>query len=460
MSDAPMTWLPTTGLTVTGLATSRLPMTDGPLSRPRSPRAATERDTTSAVRRRPGAGFTLIELMITTAIVAVVVAGIFVAVQSQQQAYADGQRLRAAQASARNALLYLEQRIPLAGLGISPSLAFDLGRYTTGPCPTADMGTCPRDAIDNADELVFMARNPRYWVSNNPTVEPRGNAWNVVRVTNSTLTLRARTGDSFRRGQVLAAVCAGGAEYAYFTVGATVPTLTADNATQDVTLVAPSASDPFLRQDLAQTDCFDDGTTRLFLVDRYRFHVRPETGTTGAREPYLMLDTGTDTDGDDVVNADDELVIAAGIESFQVAYDLANGSTVGATPGTIITFADGYPGGATAGQLTRLVFPGPAPEPGQSAYVPTSWFAFRMGPPPAPERDTNHQANIRFVRLALVARSPDPETRVAGTGTLLGLNQSSRPAWAGTVANDGFQRVRFESRIALPNMTVRGMTFF
>lgn len=410
------------------------------------------------VRRGRSSGFTLVELMITTAIVAVVVAGIFVAVQSQQQAYADGQRLRAAQASARNALLYLEQRVPLAGLGTSPALAFDLGRYT-GPCPTG-MGTCPRDAIDNADELVFMARNPRYWVSNDPAVEPRGNAWHVVRVTNGAVTLKARTGDAFRRGQVLAAVCAGGAEYAYFTVGTTVPPLTADNPALDVTLVASSAANPFLRQDLAQTDCFDDGTTRLFLVDRYRFHVRPETGTTGAAEPYLMLDTGTDTDGNDVVNADDELVIAAGIESFQVAYDLANGSTVGATAGTVISFADGYPGDATAGQLTRLQFPGPAPEPGQSAYVPTSWFAFRMGPPPAPERDTNHQANIRFVRLALVARSPDPETRVAGTGTLLGLNQSSRPAWAGTVANDGFQRVRFESRIALPNMTVRGMTFF
>ena len=49
---------------------------------------------------------------------------------------------------------------------------------------------------------------------------------------------------------------------------------------------------------------------------------------------------------------------------------------------------------------------------------------------------------------------------VLGGGTLLGLNQTSRPAWAGTVANDGFQRVRFESRLALPNMTVRGMTYF
>lgn len=421
----------------------------------------------AGVERRRASGFTLIELMITTAIVAVVVAGIFAVVQSQQHAYADGQRLRAAQASARNALLYLEQRVPLAGLGTSPALAFDLGRYTTSWCP-AGMGTCPRDAIDNSDELVFMARNPRYWVSNDPTVEPRGNAWHVVRVSDSTVTLKARAGDAFRRGQVLAAVCAGGAEYAYFTVGATVPPngapLTAADAAFDVTLLEKSDADPFRRQDLAQTDCFDDGTTRLFLIDRYRFHVRPETGTSssGAAEPYLMLDTGTDTDGNDVVNADDELVIAAGIESFQVAYDLANGTTVGATSGTAITFADGYPGGTTAGQITRLDFAAssPAPEPGQSKYVPTSWYGFRMGPPPAPERQTNHQANIRFVRLALVARSPDPETRVAGTGTLLGLNQSARPAWAGTQANDGFQRVRFESRIALPNMTVRGMTFF
>ena len=118
------------------------------------------------------AGFTLIELMITVAIVAVVVAGIFAVVHAQQQAYADGQRLRVAQASARSALLYLEERVPLAGLGTSPSLAFDFGRYTTGPCPTG-MGACARDAIDNSDELVFVARNPRYWVSPDPAVERR-----------------------------------------------------------------------------------------------------------------------------------------------------------------------------------------------------------------------------------------------------------------------------------------------
>jgi type IV pilus assembly protein PilW len=404
--------------------------------------------------------------MVTVAIVAVVVAGIFGVVQAQQQAYADGQRLRVAQASARSALLYLEQRVPLAGLGTSPSLAFDFGRYT-GTCPTGL--TCPRDAIDGPDELVFMARNPRYWVSTDPTVEPRGNAWNIISVSSSTLTLRARTGDSFRIGQVLAAVCAGGAEYAYFTVGANSPSsgaLTAPNPSLQVTLADVVTADPFRRQDLAQTSCFSSGTARLFLLDRYRFHVRPETGTTGLPDPYLVLDTGTDTNGDGRVDADDELLVAAGIESFQVAYDLAdsqdlpNAGTVGATPGTLISFVGGYPGGTTANQITTLVFPGPAAQPGQSVYTPTSWFAFLMGPPPAPERQTNHQANIRFVRIAVVARSPDPEPRVAGTGTLLGLNQTSRPAWAGTVANDGFQRVRFESRLALPNMAVRGMTYF
>ena len=217
---------------------------------------------------------------------------------------------------------------------------------------------------------------------------------------------------------------------------------------------------PYPVQGARLADRGECGVFEPALPDRYRFHVRPETGTTGLADPYLVLDTGTDTNGDGRVDQDDELLVAAGIESFQVAYDLANGATVGATPGTLASFPGGYPGGTTADQITKLVFPGPAPQPGQSLYTPTSWFSFLMGPPPAPERGTNHQANIRFVRIAIVARSPDPEPRVAGTGTLLGLNQTSRPAWAGTVANDGFQRVRFESRLALPNMTVRGMTYF
>lgn len=112
-------------------------------------------------------------------------------------------------------------------------------------------------------------------------------------------------------------------------------------------------------------------------------------------------------------------------------------------------------------QITRLAFPGPAPAAGQTIYVPTSWYGYTLSSAVAPERGTDHQANIRHVRISITGRSPDPERRVAGgTGNLFGLNQNARPAWAGTPALDGYERVRFESRVPLGNMIVRGMTYF
>lgn len=417
----------------------------------------------SAVRTSSRRGFSLLEVMIALGAMAFVLAGVVGVVRVQQQSYVDGQRLREAQGSARNALLYLEQVVATAGFGMAPSLAIDLDRYG-GPCPTAFGAPCARDALARPDELVVLSRDAEYWVPADPTREPRGHAWRLLAVPDtSTFRISARAGDAFLKGQIVLAVCQGASFYAYATLSDPVARLSAD-APVDLKLTGTSAGDPFQRQDLAADACFTDGTARVFLVNRYRFHVRPVAVPEPWQfDPYLVLDTGRDVNGDGTVDEQDEVIVGAFVEDLQVAYQLAGGGTVGATPGTQITLAGGYPGSTgTTDRLTTLVFPGPAPADGESRYSPTSWYRFTLGPPQATERDTDHQANIRAIRVSLTARSPRADLQLQGRLHTLRFNATATPAWAdpGGTGRDGFERASFESTISLPNMVVQGMTFF
>ena len=433
---------------------------------------------------RSARGFTLIELVVTAAIMAVVLAGVAGVVQAQQQAYMDGQRIREAQSSARNAILYLERKISTAGFGMAPSLAFDFDpnhlATTANTCPSqmAVSGSCPRDSTANSDEIVLYSRNASYWVPNDPTADPAGHAWRVTKVNNAAntmpssgitqITINARTGDAFWPGQVVQWVCQGATYYAYATVSTrAIATFNGDLA---LSLKAYDAADPFKGQDHATDGCFNDGTARLFLIDRFRFHVRPVQVSTTATptslqyDPYLVLDQGLASGANTAATTADEQLIAGNIEMIQVAYLLANGTTVGVTPGTGITLSttDTFGTPSTTNQLTRLVFPGPTPDAGESDYSPTSWYKFAIGPPPAAQRLTDHQANIRAVRILVVGRSSLPDTRAGETSVYPAYNMNAAPAWLGgsTSMRDGLQRVPLETTIDLPNMSVQGMTYF
>ena len=455
-------------------------------------------------------GFTLLEMMIAVAASAFVIAGVIGAVISQERAYFSGQRMRAAQSSGRAALLFIEDKLRVAGFGMDPALAFDFGVYASGPCPTEANG-CARDSVGDNDELVFYSRNPNYWVPNALTGSPVGHAWTIASVTTSNVTVNANAGDVFRMGQILAAVCPGGQYYAYMTVSTNTNAAVAGQLS--IPLAAVSSASPFTRQDLAAgpgadppqyfnsavsayasptvaSACFSSGQARLFQIDRYRFHIRPVVvgGFPGGKkkyDPYLMLDMGVDTNGDNRIDASDEMVIAEGVELMQVAYTMASGTlptpTVGTTPGTAITFTSGVPGASsTADEITTtpaqptlpLTFAfAPNLTPASSAYAGSSWYAYTLTPPfPANHpRLTDSQANIRSVRVALVVRSPEPDpaspaTPITLDGTFRLYNLNVVPAWisanAYPSAQDGYQRVQVEASVLVPNMTIRGMIFF
>jgi type IV pilus assembly protein PilW len=426
---------------------------------------------------RRARGVTLVELLVALAISGIVLATLFGVVQSQQTAYFQGHLQRAAQSSARQALAYVETRLATAGYGMDAPLALDFRGYGASdagnpqPCP-ALAAPCDRDRIDGNDELVFYARNPRYWVPEDRagTVQPVGNAWRVVNVDLASVQLQLKPNDLIERGRILQLVCKDGGRYLYATVSQTTRA-TAGLApgaveTKQIPLYGSLAANPFRRQELAAADaCFTGGNARAFFIDRFRFHVRPVNvgGTVGVR-PYLVLDSGLDVNGDGW-DEGEETIVAEGIESFQVGYVLtgtaAGFPARGTTPGTRITWVPGMPGSTTGNaNVTTLVYPG-VPDPGEWEYQPTSWYRYAVGPTPAvaAERLTDHQANVRGVRVVLVARGPEPEPSKARVEPLVPiLNANALPPWISTTV--AYNRARVETTVPVRNMTARAMNDF
>lgn len=427
---------------------------------------------------RKARGFTMVEILVALTVTAIALGAAIVASNAQERAYYSGNRVRAAQNSARGALLYLEQKVALAGYGMDAPLALDFGWYTPAAalCPIAAAdGGCARDSTTNSDELIFYARNPAFWVDRDApeTGTPKGRAWKLggIDTASPSVTIQAPAGAVFRRGQILQVVCSGELRYAYFTLA---ETKTADATGATIQLMAEDAADPFRRQDVAAalscvTPAVKD-SAKVFEINRFRFHVRPVA--IGARtDPYLVLDTGTDTDGDLDIDLQDEYLIAEGIESLQVGYVFAEPSiaVVGSTSGAALDIQPGTtaPDATTANRVVRTEFPGTVPA-GTFEYEPSSFYKHSLVILPAARR-TNAQANIRRVLISIVARSPEPDaTGPSNLGWTAGsplfrLNQDTAPAWitdAIVGGNDGYQRAFADTGVNLPNMTARTMTYF
>ena len=103
-----------------------------------------------------------------------------------------------------------------------------------------------------------------------------------------------------------------------------------------------------------------------------------------------------------------------------------------------------------------------APSTGQSVYSSSSFYSLSFGPPVPAARLTDHQANIRAIRIALVTRSPGTDQSSPGD-TFLPLNMTSQPAWITSRqvgGRDGYQRALLESTVQVPNMLSGGLTYY
>lgn len=383
-------------------------------------------------------GYTLIELVVATGVAAIVVMGAVALLLAQERAFRSGTDDRALQETGRMALEEITTNLRGAGYGIDPAMAFDFGAMANARMDRAPPGllvtvlgsSCAtpalcRDSAAGPDELAFLSRNPFF----NHTL--------VGAPTTTQLSLRGPLLAPLRRGQILQLACLSGAlEWAYVTVGAEVAP---SNAAQvDVALQSASGTDfPLQNAWLART-CFQSGPVTALKVDRFRYFIGTYTvlgdvrawGTAGAR-PFLMLDQGLQTDaGSQLLTA-----VAADVEDLQVTYLFpgAQAPALGATPAVVGTQLVNGAGGIDL-----------APAIGSPGY------ATARGDP---TRLTNHPANIRAVRVAVVVRSATPRPVPGSAADNLVPAAGNRAATA--APEQGYRHLLFETTTTPFNLDAR-----
>lgn len=353
--------------------------------------------------RRGPRGFTLLELMVSTAIAAVAAVAITAAFVSQARQYHAQANRSAVQASARQGLDLIEDSLRTAGFGVDPDRVFLAYDGFDPAAPNAPVAGRP-------DALTVHARDPLF-------------RRRVVSVSNTKVTWEPKLTEPLREGQILLLLCWKANDYRYVTVGET----TAADATEAQLSTVPAAAEspvsrPGLRFHQLQANpaeafdgslpgCLNASTPAepafMVKVDRASFYVDtfdddddPKTPPT----PYLMLHRGIDVNGQDGVTADDAVPVAAGVEQLQVAYvmnsppvQVGAQSAIPLLLGVQEDAAHRPPWGDAWYQVEPLL------------ERPKLDFGYSD-----PARYTNHPANVRQVRVSLVARGPRPNEGLPG----------------------------------------------
>jgi type IV pilus assembly protein PilW len=386
---------------------------------------------------RTGRGFTLIELVVSILVAAILVAGAVAILGQQRRLLQTSAGDRALQETARTALGEIGQNLRRAAYGMDPSLAIDFNRYR---CASAVL--C-RDSItlNPSDEIVFHARDPAFKAS----LASAPSAAQLV--------LTGGIQAPLRRGQILQVMCGGAASWTYVTVGAGVAANwvppAAAPATTTVSLMAANGSFPRLNADLAlAASCFqsDWANLRVYRVDRFRYFISNppfQDSDSALTRPYLMLDRGLQDDtGADLLEP-----VAPDVEDLQFEYVFWNPTTA----------ATRSVGGVLG---TRL---GNNPASIDLAAAPPAIDSLAS----APARLTNSPANIRAVRVSVVTRSPGPDITKVRPVTQLIASQGpvvpeagNRPAVVDLArANDSnfghHARIRVDSTFETRNLDAR-----
>jgi type IV pilus assembly protein PilW len=354
-------------------------------------------------------GFTLIELLVGLAVSSVVLLAISFTFISQARQYQAHVSRRAIQASSRQAMGFLERTILRSGYGVDPARAI-----------------IPYDSFDAAnnvqaagfpDAIALHTRDPLF--------VRRASA-----VRAADITLDTPLTEPMSRGQILLVLCPGAVTYGYVTVG--TPAKVGDTIIQldnsvpatDTPMGAPGAlfRDPERRLNPV-AGCFSGSEApTLVKVDRTAFYVAsfPDP-TSSTPRPYLMMHRGLDIAGgmaggpDGTIDAKDAVPMADGIEQFQVAYVLnAINSTTAAENRTVPTLVGVV--GSTIPNTAGGTRPWPFGE--QWALTSTADKPNYSDAYDSPRRVTAHPANIRQVRLTLVARSSAPDPQLPGDDAL------------------------------------------
>jgi len=267
-------------------------------------------------------GFSLLEVMMATAVSLIAVFASADALTNQFRMIQSRDLKRGANTSSRDAVQFLDSTLRMTGFGIDPRWALDFFYRCAGqPC---------RDSTTGPDELVVVSRDPNYQflAEGEGTCTSAagcygGNAWPITAATTdpASLTVTLQPGTAFEAGRVVLALCAGAQSPVMLTLGSSVGLASTSPAGSVV--INQFSGDPTLgpyNATAALQTCHGQPGASLFLVDRSRFFVQTLNGT-----PWLMLDTGRDLDGDGVLppaDQDDLVPVAKNVVDLQVAYAL------------------------------------------------------------------------------------------------------------------------------------------
>jgi len=391
-------------------------------------------------------GVTLMELMVSTALITLVLASVMAAFLANNRLYRNLSDRHSASEGARLASSVIERYLGSAGYGVTPEFFF-------GPCTTATpclrdnvVGGGAADGNPGTDELVYFQRNLRYFSRLEPDpagVVPttRGRAWEVVSGATGALTVKG-SGDEvqLRTGHILQVVCPGGYTYAYSTVANdTLVPAVGDTA---VPLVSGGAGAPFAQDDILGTNvCFASGLARAFLIEQFRFLIQTEPST---GRPALFLDNGLDNNGDGGRDQGDFTLVAFDVEDLQLGYILRNDTSVN-LPGE----GGGAPGVFTPLNAERC-----------SAEITVDLYA-DLARGPCTLSSPQRQLDPVALRVSLTTRTPgeirddnglvvqDPN-HFPGAFSTENHDRSGEPP-------DGFRRVLRLFTINLDNMDSRGI---
>lgn len=293
-------------------------------------------------------GFTLIELMVSSAVTFLTVLAVSAAFLGYTQSFYTQAGVRGGQASLRQTHLMVVRNLRMAGYGIEPPLAFD---FPAGW--SREVSTSP-SSVNRSDRLVFRMRNPAFSAM-------------ASDVSETEIKLANPLTSPLRRGQVLQVMCPGAIGWTYARLGANA-------AVGDAKLSLEPKTGTFPNLNQVQT-CFSTAGSLgvyVFKVDVYDYSIRliDEDGdpTTPGR-PYLFRRHGLE-EGDPADSYGEP--VAEDIEAMRVSFVRANGT---------------------------LFTPDPAdPAPQYTTELDD------------PLRKNNNPANIRAVVVGLVARSTTRDT--------------------------------------------------
>ena len=380
-------------------------------------------------------GFSLLEIVVASAVSLVAVTAASQALVGQYMALQSRDLYRTANGAAREATQFLDSTLRMTGFGVDPRWALDFSyRCANQPC---------RDSATGPDELVVVSRDPRYryLVQGEGACTDAGgcfsgDSWPITAATTApaSLTVTFQPGTSLEAGRVVLALCAGGQSPVMLTLDAPV-SLPSSAMAGDVVLNRFSG-DPTLGPYNATGSlqaCHGQPGAAMFLIDRARFFVQTLNGI-----PWLMLDTGRDLDGDGILppaDQDDLIPVAKNVIDMQVAYALDACAGFASGPDSDGDWIIGDSKGAREEPLLNT-------NPAAPIYGTASTD---------PSRCTLNPANVRALRVTLRIRSDRADR--GKTDGWSGDRVTNAENRAGTLNVPGYRLFTTQLDVTLRNMS-------